>query len=412
MENQMETLGVLLLIASIVAMIARRFQIPYTVGLLFAGITLTYLPFIPSIELTKELIFSLLLPPLIFEAALFLKWKELRGVMPVVVVLASVGLLLSALVTGFGMYYFLDWPPIAAAIFGVLIAATDPVSVIATFKEAGVKGKLRILVESESLFNDGMAAVLFSLVLAFAAGKAPTALGLTVDAILIVGGGIACGAIVALATLYLAGKTTDHMVELTFTTVAAYGSFFLAEHFHWSGVLASLTAGLIVGNRGPLGAITQKGREAVEAFWEFAAFIVNSLIFILIGIHEAKQVFSSVLLPSILAIVLVVFGRAFAIYPIAALYRKSQYKVSSKHQHILVWGGLRGALALALSLGLPESIPFRAEIITISFAVVAFSVVVQGLTITPLMRKLGLLDKTENEGGSGNKSESEIEIKQ
>ena len=397
MENQIETIGILLLIASIVAMIARRFQIPYTVGLLFAGITLTYLPFIPSIELTKELIFSLLLPPLIFEAALFLKWKELRGVMPVVVVLASVGLLLSALVTGFGMYYFLDWPPIAAAIFGVLIAATDPVSVIATFKEAGVKGKLRILVESESLFNDGMAAVLFSLVLAFAAGKAPTALGLTVDAILIVGGGIACGAIFALATLYLAGKTTDHMVELTFTTVAAYGSFFLAEHFHWSGVLGSLTAGLIVGNRGPLGAISQKGREAVEAFWEFAAFIVNSLIFILIGIHEAKQVFSSVLLPSILAIVLVVFGRAFAIYPLAALYRKSQYKVSSKHQHILVWGGLRGALALALSLGLPESIPFRAEIITISFAVVAFSVVVQGLTITPLMRKLGLLDKTENE---------------
>jgi CPA1 family monovalent cation:H+ antiporter len=396
MESQLETIGILLLIASIVAMIARRFQIPYTVGLLFAGITLTYLPFIPSIELTKELIFSLLLPPLIFEAALFLKWKELKGVMPVVILLASAGLLLSALVTGFGMYYFLDWPPIAAAIFGVLIAATDPVSVIATFKEAGVKGKLRILVESESLFNDGMAAVLFSLVLAFAAGKAPTALGLTIDAVLIVGGGIACGAIVALATLYLAGKTTDHMVELTFTTVAAYGSFLLAEHFHWSGVLASLTAGLIVGNRGPLGAISQKGRESVEAFWEFAAFIVNSLIFILIGIHEARQVFSSVLLPSLLAIVLVVFGRAFAIYPLAALYSKSQYKVSAKHQHILVWGGLRGALALALSLGLPDNIPLRAEIITISFAVVAFSVVVQGLTITPLMRKLGLLSKDEN----------------
>jgi CPA1 family monovalent cation:H+ antiporter len=393
MEMQIKTIGVLLIIAAIVAMVARRFQFPYTVGLLFAGISLSLLPFIPSFELTKELIFSLLLPPLIFEAALFLKWKELKGVMPVVVVLASIGLFFSALVTGLGMYYLLDWPPVAAAIFGVLIAATDPVSVIATFKEAGVKGKLHVLVQSESLFNDGIAAVLFSLVLAFAAGNAPTALGLTVDAILIIGGGIAAGAIVALAVLYLAGKTKDHMVELTFTTVAAYGSFFLAEHFHWSGVLASLTAGLIVGNRGPLGAISDKGREAVEAFWEFAAFIVNSLIFILIGIHEAKQAFSAVLIPSLLAIVLVVFGRAFAIYPLAALFTKSKYNISTKHQHILVWGGLRGALALALSLGLPDTIPYRAEIITIAFAVVAFSVVVQGLTITPLMRKLGLLEK-------------------
>lgn len=399
MEMQIKTIGVLLIIAAIVAMVARRFQFPYTVGLLFAGISLSLLPFIPSFELTKELIFSLLLPPLIFEAALFLKWKELKGVMPVVVVLASIGLFFSALVTGLGMYYLLDWPPVAAAIFGVLIAATDPVSVIATFKEAGVKGKLRVLVESESLFNDGIAAVLFSLVLAFAAGSAPTALGLTVDAILIIGGGIAAGAIVALAVLYLAGKTKDHMVELTFTTVAAYGSFFLAEHFHWSGVLASLTAGLIVGNRGPLGAISDKGREAVEAFWEFAAFIVNSLIFILIGIHEAKQAFSAVLIPSLLAIVLVVFGRAFAIYPLAALFTKSKYNISTKHQHILVWGGLRGALALALSLGLPDTIPYRAEIITIAFAVVAFSVVVQGLTITPLMRKLGLLEKDVDEVG-------------
>lgn len=399
MEMQIKTIGVLLIIAAIVAMVARRFQFPYTVGLLFAGISLSLLPFIPSFELTKELIFSLLLPPLIFEAALFLKWKELKGVMPVVVVLASIGLFFSALVTGLGMYYLLDWPPVAAAIFGVLIAATDPVSVIATFKEAGVKGKLRVLVESESLFNDGIAAVLFSLVLAFAAGNAPTALGLTVDAILIIGGGIAAGAIVALAVLYLAGKTKDHMVELTFTTVAAYGSFFLAEHFHWSGVLASLTAGLIVGNRGPLGAISDKGREAVEAFWEFAAFIVNSLIFILIGIHEAKQAFSAVLIPSLLAIVLVVFGRAFAIYPLAALFTKSKYNISTKHQHILVWGGLRGALALALSLGLPDTIPYRAEIITIAFAVVAFSVVVQGLTITPLMRKLGLLEKDVDEVG-------------
>jgi CPA1 family monovalent cation:H+ antiporter len=400
MEIHIERIELLLLIAAFVAMLAKRFRFPYTVGLLIAGVSLTFLPFVPSITLTKELIFSGLLPPLIFEAALFLHWNDLRKILPVVLVLASVGLLLSALVTGFGMYFLLGWPRIAAGIFGVLIAATDPVSVIATFKEAGGQGRLRILVEAESLFNDGMAAVLFGLVLAFFAGSTPTPFELTANAILVVGGGLGCGAVVAQLILYVAGKTRDHLVELTLTTVAAYGSFMLAEHFHWSGVLATLTAGLIVGNRGHLGAISEKGRESVEAFWEFAAFIANSLIFILIGIHEAKQTFSSLLIPSIVAIALVLLGRAVAIYPLAAVFSRSAFKISMGHQHILVWGGLRGALALALALGLPLSVPFRAEIITVAFAVVAFSVVIQGLTITPLMVRLGLLHKPPKEKDS------------
>ncbi|MDE2429762.1 MAG: cation:proton antiporter, partial [Burkholderiales bacterium] len=155
MEIHIESIELLLLIASLVAMLARRLNFPYTVGLLLAGITLSFLPFVPSIKLTKELIFSGLLPPLIFEAALFLRWDELRKVLPSTLIFATFGMLLSALVTGAGMMLLLDWPPVAAAIFGVLIAATDPVSVIATFKDAGVKGTLRILVEAESLFNDG-----------------------------------------------------------------------------------------------------------------------------------------------------------------------------------------------------------------------------------------------------------------
>jgi CPA1 family monovalent cation:H+ antiporter len=393
MENHIEKIAILLLIGGLVAMLARRFRFPYTIGLLLAGIALAFAPIPQEVTLTKDLIFTCLLPPLIFEAALFLHWHELRKVMPVVVVLASVGLVLSALVTGLGMHYLLGWPMIAASIFGVLIAATDPVSVIATFKEAGVEGKLRVLVESESLFNDGAAAVLFALVLAFSAGTAPTPLQMAGNAVMVVGGGIAAGALVAILILYIAGKTVDHLVELTFTTVAAYGSFLLAEHFHWSGVLATLTAGLIIGNRGHMGAISDKGRASVLAFWEFAAFVANSLIFILIGIQEAKQAFSALLLPSLLAIGLVLLGRAAAIYPLAALFSRSSQKVSMAHQHILVWGGLRGALALALALGLPPNIPLRSEIITVSFAIVAFSVVVQGLTVTPLMVALGLLKK-------------------
>jgi CPA1 family monovalent cation:H+ antiporter len=389
----MEKIALLLLIAVVVAMLARRYNFPYTVGLIIAGIGLTFLPFAPTIELTKELVFSTLLPPLIFEAALHLRWQELRQQLSVILTFATVGLLLSALVTGAGMYFLLGWPWISAAIFGVLISATDPVSVIAMFKEAGVKGKLRVLVEAESLFNDGMAAVLFSLVLAFAIASegTPTSVDLTFDALRIVLGGLGAGVIVASTILYLAGKTRDHLVELTFTTIAAYGSFMLAEYFHCSGVLATLIAGLIIGNRGHLGAISEKGHEFVEAFWEFAAFVANSVIFILIGVEEARQSFSKLWISALVAIMLVIVGRAVSIYLLSALFIKSHEKVSIAHQHVMVWGGLRGALALALALGLPMSMPYRSEIITISFAVVAFSVVVQGLTITPLMKRLGLI---------------------
>lgn len=398
MELQIDRIELLLLIAALVAMVCRRFNFPYTVGLVFTGIALSFFPFIPTVELTTELLFSALLPPLIFEAAMLLPWHDLRREMPIVIPMATVGLILAATITAVGMHYFAEWPLVAAGIFGILIAATDPVSVIATFKETRVTGRLRLLVEAESLFNDGTAAVLFTLLVAIARGTAPTIMGLLEDALWTVGGGIASGGLLAFALLYLAGKTTDHLVEITLTTVAAYGSFLLAEHFHCSGVLATLTAGLVVGNRGHLGAISEKGREAAEVFWEFAAFISNSLIFLLIGLREAQQDFGPVWLIAIIAIALVTLGRAVVIYPISWLYSRGGLRMSVAYQHIMFWGGLRGALALALALGLPPSIPFREPIISVAFAVVAFSVIVQGLTMTPLLRRLDLLPKPLHAG--------------
>jgi CPA1 family monovalent cation:H+ antiporter len=196
--------------------------------------------------------------------------------------------------------------------------------------------------------------------------------------------------------LLLAGRTEDHLVEITFTTLAAYGSFLLAEHFRFSGVLATLTAGLLVGNVGSLGAISARGRVAVESFWEYAAFVVNSLIFILIGMRETHQNFINVLWPAFAAIALVTVGRVIAIYPCCALFVKSSLRVKLGHQHVLFWGGLRGALALALALGLPPEIPHHEEIVSVSFAVVAFSVFAQGLTMTPLLRRLGEIPSVKN----------------
>jgi len=337
MELSIENGALLLLISAVVAMLTRRLHLPYSVGLVAAGIAIALLPFAPDVRLTKELLFSVLLPPLIFEASYYLNWQHLHKDLSVVLVLATVGVVFSAGVTAVGMHYLADWPWFSALIFGVLIAATDPVSVIATFKEAKAHGRLLMLVESESLFNDGTAAVLFAICLELALGGAITPLEMATRLGVTVGGSLLCGALVGGAALLLTGRTDDHLVEITFTTVAAYGSFLLAEHLHLSGVLATMTAGLMMGNLTALGSIkvsiSDRGRDAVQAFWEYAAFVANSLVFLLIGMHEARQNFFSGWVAIGIAIVVVLLGRAMAVYPCCLLYAGSGLRVSLRHQH-------------------------------------------------------------------------------
>jgi Na+:H+ antiporter len=395
MTSSLSQLGILLFISALVAMLTRRLRMPYTVGLVLAGMGLYLLPMHLDLQLSRELIYSVLLPPLVYEAALYIRWNDFARDLPVVGLLATVGVLLAAAITAAGMHHFAGWPWGSAVVFGALISATDPVSVIATFKEAGVHGRLRLLVEAESLVNDGTAAVAFVVALSLATGGRSdfTSIGQTL--LLAIGGGVLCGAAVGFTLMLLAGQTTDHLVEITFTTLAAYGSFILAEHLHCSGVLAALTAGLVSGNFGALRSISSAGRGAVESFWEYVAFVANSIVFLLIGGREAQQQFGTVWLPALLAIALVTLGRAFAIYPTCAVFMRGRLKVDMRHQHVLFWGGLRGALALALALGLPQGLPHRDDIVTVAFAVVAFSIFAQGLTMTPLLRRLGQLgDRT------------------
>ncbi len=387
MELGVERFALLLLISAVVAIVSQRLRLPYSVGLVAAGIVLAFLPFGPVITLTRSLLFTVLLPPLIFEAAFRLEWPQLRVDLPVVLILASVGVVLSAAVTTVGMHFLTHWPWATALVFGALIAATDPVSVIATFKEADVRGRVRTLVESESLFNDGTAAVLFAICVAAATGSPPGAWEISTKIVWTIGGSIVCGAVVAYAALLLAGRTDDALVELTFTTVAAYGSFLLAENLHFSGVLATLVAGLVLGDKGATRYISDSHREGIQAFWDYAAFVANSLVFLLIGIRVERVHLSGGWIPVVVAILLVVCSRAIAVYPCCRLFSRSRLRVSVRHQHILFWGGLRGALALALALSLPGEVPQREAVISISFAVVAFSIFVQGLTMEPLLRK-------------------------
>jgi CPA1 family monovalent cation:H+ antiporter len=249
--------------------------------------------------------------------------------------------------------------------------------------------------EAESLFNDAAAAILFLLVLPLATGVGAHSPGETAMQLLfVIFGGAAIGAATGVAALLIAGQSKDHVVETGVTVLAAYGSFFLADQADASGILAAVVAGLLVGNLGVLGqsaVMSQRARLFVVEFWDFAAFLANSTVFLLIGGAIGAAGLSLQLAPALaIAVGLVLFSRAATIYPLSWLFSRSRQAVPAAQQHVLWWGGLRGALALALALSLPESFAEKRTIIVTTFAVVAFSILVQGLTMPVLLKRLGI----------------------
>ncbi len=296
---------ILLTIASIVGIIARRLRMPYTVGLVLVGFFLfvvinwsqsfsEYGFMIGVVEIldefihldpdiTREIILGLLVPPLIFEAAFNLRIRDLLKDWKLITTFAIPGVLITTLLVGFGVHWGVGIPITAALVFGALIAATDPVAVVALFKSLGVPKRLQVLLEGESLFNDGTAIVVFGIALELAQAKEVTLLSGILDFLLVAGGGVLVGVIVGFFISRILTRLDDYLIETALTFILAYGVYFLAENIHVSGVLAVVAAGLVNGSIGPK-SMSPTTRIVVSNFWEFAAFIANSLIFLLIGL--------------------------------------------------------------------------------------------------------------------------------
>ena len=385
----------LLLVVIVVAIAIRRFNFPYTVALVIVGLLLTFQSQV-KITLTPELILTLFVPPLVFEAAFHINFQDLRRNLAGILVLAVPGVILTMLIVGGVLVIGTGLNLATALVFGALISATDPVSVVAIFRKLGVPKRLSVLVEGESLFNDGTAIVVYNLALAVVlTGKFNllTSLG---DFLIVSAGGILIGLILGWLISLLIARVDDYLIETTLTTLLAFGAYLLAERLHVSGVLAVVAAGLINGNLGPRG-MSPTTRIVLFNFWEYVAFLANSLIFLLLGLQVNIPALFVSWTSVLWAILAVLAARAIVVYGLGWIVNKFADPISRRWMHVLNWGGLRGAIALALVLGLPSNFPGRNQFHLMAFGVVLFTLLVQSTTMRPLIRRLGIITRNPSQ---------------
>lgn len=403
MSLQTETILVLLfVIASGVALLARRLRLPYTVALVVAGLLLGQLHALEPPHLTQELLFAVFLPGLLFEAAFHLDFAHFRRDHALILSLAVPGVIAAILLTAailvpaaalLPLTDVLTWPH--ALVFGALIAATDPIAVVGLFRSVGAPHRLAALLEGESLLNDGTSIVFFGLILGVVGGAAVTVSGVVLEFARVVGLGVGVGFVLGLTISTVIQKIDDPMIEITLTSIAAYGSFVAAEQFHGSGVIATVAAGMVCGNYGARVGMTPTTRVAVETFWEYVAFALNSIVFLLIGfeVRFADMLDSWQLILSAFMAVLV--GRTAVVYTVSAITGRRSDPIPRSWRAVLSWGGLRGGLSMVLALGLAADFPNRDRLIATTYGVVLLSILIQGLTMAPLLRRLGVVQPRE-----------------
>jgi CPA1 family monovalent cation:H+ antiporter len=390
--------------AVLIGLFAEKVHIPFTVVLAVAGLIIVELGSDLAVgdmvagEGFKELLVNVFLPILIFEAALGLSTREFMRNIVAITALATVALVISAAIVGVGLHYGLGIPLVAALLFGALISATDPVAVVAIFRELGVPKRLLTLVEGESLLNDGVAIVLYGILLGVALPAGANGhedlsiVGGAVDFVVVAAGGLLIGAVIGtLAVLLL--PLLHRLAAGALSVAVAYGSFVLAEHLHMSGVMATVAVGIAMGGLLESRA-DHAARDLLHELWQSLGFIANALLFLFIGLALNFDLLRENLGAIAIAVVAVLVSRPLAVIPLVRLLERWAHipKVGPRNSLVAVWGGLRGGVALALALALPESIgpDLRDQIIAMTAGVVLATLLLNATTISLLVHYLGL----------------------
>lgn len=394
-KQNLEQFLLVLSVSLSVATLSRVFswfrQVPYTLLLVIVGLILAFVD-VRLVSLSPALILEIFLPPLLFEAAWNLKWRDLSRELVPVTLYAVMGVVISIVGIALALNHLAGIALPIALLVGASLSATDPVSVIALFRELGAGKRLTTLMEGESLFNDGVAVVAFSLLVGIPLGLEEFNIPTTIARFFVfVGIGMGVGSLIGFGISYLTQRFDLPLVEQSLTLVCAYGTYLITEELGGSGVIGVVTVGVILGNFGSRIGMNPRTRLLVTEFWDFLAFFVNSIVFLVIGDQINYASLGKNLGLIAITIGAVIVTRAIAIYGLGGLSNylaKSQ--ISLPDQTVLWWGGLRGSVSIALSLSVPAALPGRDVIIDIVFGVVLFTLLVQGLTIQLLLEKLGL----------------------
>ncbi|HEY9797094.1 MAG TPA: Na+/H+ antiporter [Leptolyngbyaceae cyanobacterium] len=388
---------VLLLVATGVALISRRLRIPYIAGLVLAGLAITeLLPDLHRIRLDSSLIFNLFLPILLFEAALNTDISRLRSTIKPIALLAGPGILLCAGITSvlLRLELGLDWIP--ASLVGVILSITDTALVIAVFKEVSAPHRLVTLVEGESLVNDDVALVLFSLILTVYKTGSLSPLYVVQEFLFVIIGGALVGAALGYLSIRLLGQSDDPLSSILLTVAIALGAFQVGQFLHVSGVVAVVVAGLIVGNFEHSEMTSASTQVTLFSFWEYAGFGVNTFIFLLIGLEINLSTLWYTLPAVFLAFIAYQVGRAITVYPLLALVRFFDRPIPMRWRHVLFVGNIKGSLSTALALSLPLGLPGREKLIAIVLGIVLVSLVGQGLSLPWVVRRLKVAHRSES----------------
>lgn len=388
-SSLVQILVILLLVATGVALLSRWLRVPYVTGLVLAGLPITEV-FSHRIGLDPSLVLNLLLPILIFDAAINTDLSRLRSTFKPIALLAGPGSVFSSAVIAVLLKFGLGLTWIAALLIAVILANTDTVSMIAVFKEIRVPSRLSTIVEGETLFNDAAALVSFNLILTVYETGSLTFIEGVQELLYVALGGSVVGLVLGYLSLPIFTRLDDPLSSLLLTVAVSLGTFQVGQFLGVSGAVAVVVAGLIFGNLGISRTPSASERITLLSFWEYASFGVNSFIFLLIGI-EINPITLWRILPSILFVILAYqLGRILSVYPLLAGLRWFDRPIPLRWQHVLFFGNIKGSLSMALALSVPFALPGREEIVTLVFGAVLFSLVGQGLSLPWLVKRLKL----------------------
>jgi len=390
-----ELFVLLLAVAVGVALVTRRLSIPYSVALVVAGFLISLGGPIAHVTITPELILAVMIPGLVFEAAYKIHLDELRRSFVTVLALAVPGVAVTAGIVAAVVHVVTGLDLALSFLLGAIVCATDPIAVVAIFKQLRAPAALATVVEAESLLNDGTGVVLFGIALTLVTATVTPESAL-VTFVFTVAVSTVLGAVAGYVAIRVMNLAGDHMVEVTVSIIAAYGTYLLADSFHWSGIIATVVVGIIIGNPGERLALSERTTEALDLAWETAAFLLTALVFLLVGVViTPAQLLVAV--PVIVVGYLAMTGaRAVVVYGLIGggqrlLPGRRKAAMPIGYLHVMFWAGLRGAIAVALVLALPADLAQHDMIAGAVYGIVLVTLLVQGTTAGWVVRRTGVL---------------------